>query len=74
MIEAMKVLFHSVGETLRAKGVQLLGWSVSGTLLIISQMPVLDLIEKTLQICVLVVSLIGGIATLIYVRKKTKKL
>jgi hypothetical protein len=74
MIEAMKVLLHSVGITLKERGVEILGYSVSGTLLIISQMPLLDLIEKSLQIVVLLVSIAGGIMTFLYVRRKYKNL
>lgn len=70
----MKVLLHSAVTMLKERAVEILGYSVSGTLLIISQMPALDLIEKGLQIAVLVVSLAGGIATFFYIRKKTKRL
>lgn len=73
-METMKVLLHSIVDHFRAKTVEILGYSVSGTLFIISQMPVLDIIERGLQIAVLLVSLAGGIATYFYVRKKTKKL
>lgn len=74
MIETMKVLLHSVAVTLKERATEILGYSVSGTLLIISQMPVLDLIEKGLQIAVLIVSLAGGVMTFIYVRRKYKNL
>lgn len=74
MIETMKVLLHSVAVTFKERATEILGYSVSGTLLIISQMPVLDLIEKGLQISVLIVSLAGGVMTFIYVRRKYKNL
>lgn len=74
MIETMKVLLHSVAVTLKERATEILGYSVSGTLLIISQMPLLDLIEKTLQICVLLVSIAGGVMTFLYVRRKYKNL
>lgn len=66
----MKVLLHSVRE----RAVEILGYSVSVTMFIVSQMPVLDIIERGLQICVLIVSLAGGVMTFLYVRKKYKNL
>lgn len=74
MIETMKVLLHSISETLKQKATEIIGYSVSGTLLIISQIPVLDLIEKGLQIAVLIISAAGGVMTFLYVRKKYKNL
>lgn len=74
MIEAMKVLLHSIGHAMKERATEIIGYSVSGTLLIISQMPLLDLIEKSLQIVVLMVSIAGGIMTFLYVRRKYKNL
>lgn len=74
MIETMKVLLHSISETLKHKATEIIGYSVSGTLLIISQIPVLDLIEKGLQITVLIISAAGGVMTFLYVRRKYKNL
>lgn len=74
MIETMKVLLHSFTETMKQKATEIIGYSVSGTLLIISQIPVLDLIEKGLQITVLIISAAGGVMTFLYVRKKYKRL
>lgn len=74
MIETMKVLLHSFTETMKQKATEIIGYSVSGTLLIISQIPVLDLIEKGLQITVLIISAAGGVMTFLYVRKKYKNL
>lgn len=74
MIETVKVLLHSVASQVKTKAVEILGWSVNATLFILSQISTLELIDKVLQICVLIVSLAGGIATFLYVLKKMKKL
>ncbi len=68
--EYFKLLFHQITVKLP----EILGYSVTGSLLIILQMSMIEVINGVLQTIVLIISIAGGIATYIYVRKKTKKL
>lgn len=53
---------------------EMLGWSVTGAAAFITGLSIIDFINGILQTVALIVTIAGGIATLIYVRRKTKNL
>lgn len=74
MIESLKILFHSVGGKLAAKLPEVVGVSVTTTAAVITGLSIIDLINGVLQSIALLVTILGGIATYRYVKKKERAL
>lgn len=74
MIESLKIIFHSVGDKITDRIPELIGWSVATSLAIVFNLSLIEAVNGILQMIVLIISIIVGIATYIYTRRKTKKL
>lgn len=74
MMEGIRLIFHSVAERVADRLTELIGWSGTLTLVAVMGLSIIDLISGILQIIALIVSIAGGIATYIYIRKKTRQL
>lgn len=74
MIESLKLVLHNIPERLTSRLTEVLGWSVTTTAALITGLSIIDLINGILQSIALIVTILGGIATYRYVRKKERAL